>query len=71
MTTKLLCMFDPEAQFDPPVSATMAERLGMVWELTLMGVSLGGGDDQQRPQRQVTRLIGEGRSAMLGRVQPL
>jgi hypothetical protein len=61
MTVKLLRASDPDAQFDPPVPGTMAERLGMGRELTLMGVSLGGGDDQQRLQRHVTRLTGGGR----------
>jgi hypothetical protein len=58
VTARLLNMSDPEAQFDPPMPGTMAERLGMVWELTLMGISIGGGDDQQRLQRHVTRLVG-------------
>ena len=58
ITARLLRMSDPGAQFDEPVSGTMAERLGLVWELTLMTVSLEGKMDPNQPmQRHVTRLI--------------
>lgn len=58
VTTKLLRMSDPEAQFDPPVPGTMAERIGLVWDLTAEMASLGGKlDAEQRLHRHVTRLL--------------
>lgn len=58
VTVRKLHMSDPGAQFDQPVPGTMAERIGMIWELTVEIVSLGGKlDAEQRLQRHVTRLI--------------
>jgi hypothetical protein len=61
VTVRKLSMSDPEAQFDQPVPGTMAERLDLMWELALTGISLGGGDDQQRLQRHVARFVGRER----------
>jgi hypothetical protein len=62
ITLKVVRMDDPEAQYDPPVPGTMAERLGLVWELTAEIVSLGGKmDAEQRLSRHVTHFVrGEG-----------
>jgi len=62
VTLKVMRMDDPETQYDPPVPGTMAERLGLVWELTAEIVSLGGKMDvEQRLSRHVTHFIrGEG-----------
>ena len=58
ITVRRLNMYDPEAQFDPPVPGTPGERLGMMWKLIRMGISIGGGDDRQRLQRHVARFVG-------------
>jgi hypothetical protein len=62
VTLKVMRMDDPEAQYDSPLSGTMAERLGLVWELTSEVVSLGGKmDAEQRLSRHVTHFVrGEG-----------
>ena len=60
ITIRKLDMSDPEAQFDQPMQGTPGERLGIMWELIRMGISIGGGDDRQRLQRHVTRLISRG-----------
>ena len=58
VTLKVMRMDNQESQYDPPVSGTMAERLGMVWELTAEIVSLGGKlDAEQRLCRHVTHFI--------------
>jgi hypothetical protein len=58
VTFRKLDMYSPEAQFDPPMPGTPGERLGMMWELIRMGISIGGGDDRQRLQRHVARFVG-------------
>jgi len=58
VTVQLLNMYDPEAQFDPPVPGTPGERMGMVWPLTVEAISIGGKlDAEQRLQRHVVRFV--------------
>ena len=58
VTLRKLRMDDPEVQFDQPVPGTPAERLGMVWELMVEALSIGGKwNAEQRLQRHVTHLV--------------
>jgi len=58
ITVRRLNMYDPEAQFDPPVPGTPGELMGMVWPLTLEALSLGGKlDAEPRLQRNVVRFV--------------
>ena len=58
VTVKKLRLSDLDAQFDKPVPGTMAERIGMVWPLTVELVSIGGRlDAERRLQRHVAVLV--------------
>ena len=58
VTVRRLNMYDPEAQFDPPVPGTPGELMGMVWPLTVEAILLGRRlDAEQRLQRNVVHLV--------------
>ena len=61
ITVKKLVLSDSEVRLDLPVPGTMAERIGMVWPLTLEIVSIGGRLDAERRLQRHVAVLARGR----------
>jgi hypothetical protein len=58
VTTRLTTLDEIRNEVDPPISGTMEELMGYMWELTVTACEIGGKYDAEQPlQRNVTRII--------------